>query len=140
MKVKSFVCRVDCKTVGFFLKSSQNWRSVRDLGARSLTRPTPVFLASSPVSLFVLRLVPDLLFDCSRELEYTKLRTVLQCIFRAKAVHTFFTQLNHKTLSIRGSATGIVLTTNRPFCSPTKPTLQTITVKNCFYLFEVFSF
>ena len=97
---------------------------MRDLRARSITRPTPVFLASSPVSLFVLRLVPDLSFDCSPELECTKIRNVLQCICRAKAVHTFFSLLNHKTLSIWGSASGIVSTTNRPFCSPTKRTLQ----------------
>ena len=32
----------------------------------------------SPVSLFVFSLVPDLLFDCSRVLEYEKIRTVLQ--------------------------------------------------------------
>ena len=42
------------KTVGFFLKSL------------------------SPVSLSVFSLVPDLLFDCSRVLEYAKIRTVLQ--------------------------------------------------------------
>ena len=40
---------VDCKTVGFFLK------------------------ISSPVSLSVFSLVPDLLFDCSRLLEYARL-------------------------------------------------------------------
>ena len=32
----------------------------------------------SPVSLSVFSLVPDLLFDCSRVLEYAKIRTVLQ--------------------------------------------------------------
>ena len=32
----------------------------------------------SPVSLSVFSLVPDLLFDCSRLLEYAKIRTVLQ--------------------------------------------------------------
>ena len=42
---------LDCKTVGFFL---------------------------SPVSLSVFSLVSDLLFDCSRVLEYAKIRTVLQ--------------------------------------------------------------
>ena len=56
---------VDCKTVGFFLKISKEigkaWR-------KSL----------SPVSLSVFSLIPDLLFDCSRVLEYAKIRTVLQ--------------------------------------------------------------
>ena len=56
---------VDYKTVGFFLKISKEigkaWR-------KSLT----------PVSLSVFSLVPDLLFNCSRVLEYAKMRTVLQ--------------------------------------------------------------
>ena len=34
----------------------------------------------SPVSLSVFSLVRDLLFDCSRVLEYAKIRTVLQSI------------------------------------------------------------
>ena len=42
---------VDCKTIGFLI---------------------------SPVSLSVFSLVPDLLFDCSRVLEYAIIRTVLQ--------------------------------------------------------------
>ena len=53
----------------FFLKISKEigkaWREARE----SL---------SPPVSLSVFSLVPDLLFDCSRVLEYTKIRTVLQ--------------------------------------------------------------
>ena len=60
---------LDCKTVGFFLKISKEigkaWREARE----SL---------SPPVSLSVFSLVPDLLFDCSRVLEYAKIRTVLQ--------------------------------------------------------------
>ena len=76
---------VDCKTVGFFLKISKEidkaWR-------KSLTRAKPhrpVWRVRrekknllSPVSLSVFSLVPDLLFDCSRLLEYAKIRTVLQ--------------------------------------------------------------
>ena len=72
---------VDCKTVGFFLKISKEigkaWR-------KSLTRAKRVssyspqsrslFSASFPV----FSLVRDLLFDCSRVLEYAKIRTVLQ--------------------------------------------------------------
>ena len=50
---------LDCKTVGFFL---------------------------SPVSLSVFSLVPDLLFDFSRVLEYAKIRTVLQSNFQNFAV------------------------------------------------------
>ena len=43
-----------------------------------------VFLASLPSLSLVFSLAPDLLFDCSRVLEYAKIRTVLQCILVAK--------------------------------------------------------
>ena len=56
---------VDCKTVGFFLKSAK--KSVKR-GVRVLRAPTAR----------VFSLVPHLLFDCSRVLEYAKIRTVLQ--------------------------------------------------------------
>ena len=47
---------------------------------------------SPQVSLSVLSLVPDLLFDCSHVLEYAKIRTVLQSI--ASALSSFlFTQI-----------------------------------------------
>ena len=69
---------IDCKTVAFFRKRSQEiskaWR-------KSLTRAKRVRREKkrlSPVSLSVFSLVPDLLFDCSRLLEYAKIRTVLQ--------------------------------------------------------------
>ena len=67
---------VDCKTVDFFLKISKEigkaWR-------KSLTRAKRASLTRlSPVSLSVFSLVPDLLFDCTRVLEYAKMRTVLQ--------------------------------------------------------------
>ena len=52
---------LDCKTVGFFL---------------------------SPVSLSVFSLVPDLLFDCSRVLEYAKIRTVMQSNLTKSTFHT----------------------------------------------------
>ena len=62
----------------FFCKRSQEigkaWR-------KSLTRAKRVRREKkslSPVSLSVFSLVPDLLFDCSRLLEYAKIRTVLQ--------------------------------------------------------------
>ena len=51
---------VYCKTVGFF---SQNRFSVIERLYR--------------VSLSVFSLAPDLLFDCSRVVEYAKIRTVL---------------------------------------------------------------
>ena len=59
---------VDCKTVGFFfLKISKEigkaWRKS---------------LACAKLQLSIFSLVPDLLFDCSRVLEYAKIRTVLQ--------------------------------------------------------------
>ena len=82
---------LDCKTVGFFSKSIKKSvkRGVRVLRARSArasharraceTREKkPYFQRISPVSLSVFSLVPDLLFDCSRLLEYSKIRTVLQ--------------------------------------------------------------
>ena len=63
---------LDCKTVGFFLKIIKEigkaWRKSLTLKKRT----------SSPVSLSVFSLVPDLLFDCSPLLEYAKIRTVLQ--------------------------------------------------------------
>ena len=68
---------LDCKTVGFFLKISKEignaWRKtlMRANRAREKKR-------ISPVSLSVFSLVPHLLFDCSRVLEYAKIRTVLQ--------------------------------------------------------------
>ena len=72
------VRKVDCKTVGFFLKISKEigkaWRE-------NLTRAKHASLTRlSPVSLSVFSLVPHLLFDCSRVLEYAKIRTVLQSI------------------------------------------------------------
>ena len=75
---------LDCKTVGFFLEISKEigkaWR-------KSLTRAKRASHGRvrlekknrlSPVSLSVFSLIPDLLFDCSRILEYAKIRTVLQ--------------------------------------------------------------
>ena len=54
--------RLDCKTVGFFLKISKEfgkaWR------------------------FSVFSLIPDILFDCSLVLEYAKIRTVLQSTAR----------------------------------------------------------
>ena len=49
---------------------------------KSVKRGVRVLRARSPgaVSLSVFSLVPDLLFDCSRVLEYAKIRTVLQSI------------------------------------------------------------
>ena len=60
----------------FFLKISKEigkaWR--KSLTRASLTRRERL----SPVSLSVFSLIPDLLFDCSRVLEYAKIQTVLQ--------------------------------------------------------------
>ena len=67
---------VDCKTAGFFLKIS---KEIGKVWRKSLTRANRASLTRlSPVSLSVFSLVPDLLFDCSRVLEYGKMRTVLQ--------------------------------------------------------------
>ena len=54
--------KVDCKTVGFFLKIS---KEIGKVWRKSLT---------------VFSLVPDLLFYCSRVLEYAKIWTVLQSV------------------------------------------------------------
>ena len=56
---------LDCKTVGFFSKTVK--KSVKSDARARLT-----------VSLSLFSLVPDLLFDCSRVLEYAKIWTVLQ--------------------------------------------------------------
>ena len=67
---------VDCKTAGFFLKIS---KEIGKVWRKSLTRANRASLTRlSPVSLSVFSLVPDLLFDCSRVLEYGKMWTVLQ--------------------------------------------------------------
>ena len=62
---------LDCKTVGFFLKIS---KEISKAWRKSLTRVKRASL--TPLSVF--SLVPELLFDCSRVLEYEKIRTVLQ--------------------------------------------------------------
>ena len=48
---------------------------------KSLTRAKRIFSVSPQVSLSVFSLVPDLLFDYSRVLEYVKTRIVLQSNF-----------------------------------------------------------
>ena len=65
---------LDCKTVSFFFSKSVK-KSVKR-GVRVFTRAKHASL--SPVSLSVFSLVPDLLFYCSRVLEYAKIQTVLQ--------------------------------------------------------------
>ena len=49
-------------------------------------RTVRIFSVSPQVSLSVFSLVPDLSFDCSRVLEYAKIRTVLQSIFPHEVV------------------------------------------------------
>ena len=83
----------------FFSKSVKKSvkRGVRVLRARrARASHTP------PVSLSVFSLVPNLLFDCSRVLEYAKIRTVLQSKYTSImylmdlvfVLFTVFTQLN----------------------------------------------
>ena len=64
---------LDCKTVGFFLKIS------KEIG-KAWRKPQASHARRASLSLSVFSLVPDLLFDCSRVLEYAKTRTVLQSI------------------------------------------------------------
>ena len=76
------------KQSAFFSKSVKKSvkRGVRVLSARAsharrvckAREKKPYFQRLSPVSLSVFSLVPDLLFDCSRILEYAKIRTALQ--------------------------------------------------------------
>ena len=73
------------QSIFFFSKSVKKSvkRNVSVLGARSARALHAhwacegIFQRLSPVSLSVFSLVPDLLFDCSRVLEYAKIRTVL---------------------------------------------------------------
>ena len=73
VKQKKDGLRLDCKTVGFFLRISKEivkaWR-------KSLTRAKRASFS----------LIPDLLFDCSRVLEYAKIRTVLQSSLRLSSM------------------------------------------------------
>ena len=61
-------------------EASRASRSVRRVGRRRACEAREKNRLS-PVSLSVFSLVPDLLFDCSRLLEYAKIRTVLQSTF-----------------------------------------------------------
>ena len=67
-----------------------NGPSLKRAKRASLTRP--YFQRLSPVSLSVFSLVPDLLFDCSRVLEYAKMRIVLQFLQSSKisSLHTYY--------------------------------------------------
>ena len=75
---------LDCKTVGFFLKISKEtgkaWRKSLTRAKRaSLTRPSVGSVSPQSRCLF------SASFDCSRVLEYAKIRTVLRSInFRAQ--------------------------------------------------------
>ena len=76
----------------FFLKIS---KEIGKACLKSLTRAKRIFSVSPQVSLSVFSLGPDLLFDCSRVLEYAKTRTFLQSNFPA-ALHltpVFYTYL-----------------------------------------------
>ena len=85
-----------CKTVGFFLKISKEigkaWRKSLVRAKRaSLTgwvkrEKKNVFLASLPNLALCFQPCPDLLFDCSRVLEYAKIRTVLQSRWHLKGL------------------------------------------------------
>ena len=58
---------------------------------KSVKRGVKVLRARlSPVSLSVFSLVPDLLFDCSRVLEYAKMRTVLQSTIQMNGTQQWF--------------------------------------------------
>ena len=74
----AYYVKIDCKTVGFFLKISKEigkaWR-------KSLTRAKRA--SHGRVRLEKKNsLIPDLLFDWSRVLEYAKIRTVCSLMLR----------------------------------------------------------
>ena len=89
---KNFKEHIDCKTVGFFFLKMSNeigkgWR-------KSLW-------------LSVLSVVPYLLFDCSRVLEYAKIPTVLQSKEYNKNIQTKTTSYNQKVIQlIKSASTG----------------------------------
>ena len=56
--------------------SSKSVKKSVNRGVRNLKRAKRASLTLSPISLSVLSLVPDLLFDCSRVLKYVKTGTV----------------------------------------------------------------
>ena len=56
--------------------SSKSVKKSVNRGVRNLKRAKRASLTLSPISLSVLSLVPDLLFDCSRVLKYVKIGTV----------------------------------------------------------------
>ena len=104
----AYYVKIDCKTVGFFLKISKEigkaWR--KSLTRASLTRRERL----SPVSLSVFSLIPDLLFDCSRVLEYAKIRTVLQS--NVKSDNTF--AVKNRRVKVRRRVKGCVSTCIQP--------------------------
>ena len=56
--------------------SSKSVKKSVNRGVRNLKRAKRASLTLSAISLSVLSLVPDLLFDCSRVLKYVKIGTV----------------------------------------------------------------
>ena len=73
-------------------------RVLRSRGVRGLKCEAKGNL--SPVSLSVVSLVPDLLFDCSRVLEYAKIRTVLQSRGAMNGVHSASVILDYPTSGV----------------------------------------
>ena len=85
----NLVVIIDCKTVGFFLKISKEigkaWRkslTARECEAREKKSIFSVSLQSR--SLF------SASFDCSRVLEYAKIRTVLQSMVIRPSKHKVY--------------------------------------------------
>ena len=72
--MKKYVSGLRLENSWFFLKISKEIGKAR---RKSLKRGKRAIL-TRPCSLSVFSLAPDLLFDCSRVLEYAKIRTVLQ--------------------------------------------------------------
>ena len=86
----------------------------------------------SPVSLSVFSLVRDLLFDCSRVLEYAKIRTVLQsnCLLFIYFIFTLSLQQNKLGYTSQGDFLESVFASQIPntsvvFSSPYLAGLET---------------
>ena len=90
-KHRRTIKQIDCKTVGFFSRKIS--KEIGKAWHKSLICARArvyIFSVSPPVSLSVFSLVPDLLFDCSRVLEYAKIQTVSQSIKQTKGERVFF--------------------------------------------------
>ena len=106
----AYYVKIDCKTVGFFLKISKEIGKAWRKSLNRAKRASHGRVRLSPVSLSLFSLIPDLLFDCSRVLEYAKIRTVLQS--NVKSDNTF--AVKNRRVKVRRRVKGCVSTCIQP--------------------------